>query len=460
MVDKYINWVNTKLGKKIAKSLGLPQPVKLKRYSPDRADIGLNVLVGGGMVTTPVLESLYDIILDLPVNTFVLKGSQLFRKGLAGEILSQDDKLKFHGLVFDATSIKTSADLQLVYDFFHPLMRSINANGRIILVASSPDSCEDLEAAMVQRSLVGFVKSLGKEARKGISAQLVYVEPGSAANLESTIDFLLSSKSAYVSGQVIYISKAKLFKIDRKKPLEGKLALVTGAARGIGRSIAEVLARDGAKVVLLDIPPQKEALEKLSQQLDGYCLTADITSDETPHILAEFAKKYGGWDILVHNAGITKDKTLANMKPEAWNQVIQVNLEAQRKINEVLLQEQCINANGRIICVSSIAGIAGNLGQTNYATSKAGVIGLVHYTARHLVKNGITINAVAPGFIETEMTAKIPFLIREVGRRLNAMSQGGLPIDVAEAIAWYAKPNSSGVNGNIVRVCGLMMLGA
>jgi 3-oxoacyl-[acyl-carrier protein] reductase len=161
----------------------------------------------------------------------------------------------------------------------------------------------------------------------------------------------------------------------------------------------------------------------------------------------------------VHNAGITRDKLLANMTGDRWSSVIGVNLAAPERITRVLLDEQVINDNGRIIGVASIAGIAGNVGQTNYATSKAGVIGLVDSLTDDL-GHGITINAVAPGFIITAMTAAVPFTTREVGQRLNALSQGGLPVDVAEAIAWFASPGSTAVNGNVVRVCGQMMLGA
>jgi 3-oxoacyl-[acyl-carrier protein] reductase len=139
--------------------------------------------------------------------------------------------------------------------------------------------------------------------------------------------------------------------------------------------------------------------------------------------------------------------------------VISVNLAAPERITAELLEKKLINGNGRIVGVASIAGIAGNVGQTNYAASKAGVIGFVDSLANEL-KDGITINAVAPGFIETKMTAAVPLATREVGRRLNAMSQGGLPVDVAETIAWYANPASTAVSGNVVRVCGQMMLGA
>jgi len=162
----------------------------------------------------------------------------------------------------------------------------------------------------------------------------------------------------------------------------------------------------------------------------------------------------------VHNAGITRDKTIANMKPHFWQMVLDVNLLAQERINDALIAAGAIKRGGRIVCVSSISGIAGNLGQTNYALSKAGVVGMVQSMAPVLAAHGVTINAVAPGFIETQMTAAIPFAIREAGRRMNAMSQGGLPQDVAETIAWFSSPASSGLTGNLVRVCGQSLIGA
>jgi 3-oxoacyl-[acyl-carrier protein] reductase len=162
----------------------------------------------------------------------------------------------------------------------------------------------------------------------------------------------------------------------------------------------------------------------------------------------------------VQNAGITRDKTLGKMTEGGWDSVMAVNLAAQLAVNDKLLVDDVLNDNCRIIGVSSIAGIAGNVGQTNYATSKAGVIGMVDVGASALAERGGTINAVAPGFIETQMTAAVPLFIREGGRRLSSLGQGGLPVDVAETIAWYANPASAAVNGNVVRVCGQAMLGA
>jgi 3-oxoacyl-[acyl-carrier protein] reductase len=265
-----------------------------------------------------------------------------------------------------------------------------------------------------------------------------------------------------VSGQVIRIAPAAVVAPeDWEQPLAGKVVVVTGAARGIGESIARVLARDGAHVVCVDVPAAGDALAAVANGVRGEALQVDLTSDGAPRTLADhLVARHGGLDVIVHNAGITRDKTLGRMSAEQWDAVLAVNLVAPQRLNATLLEEKLFRADGRIIGVSSIAGIAGNRGQTNYATSKAGVIGLVQAQARALRKWNITVNAVAPGFIETAMTAAMPTLVREVGRRLNSLSQGGLPVDVAETVAWLASPGSTGVTGNVVRVCGQSLLGA
>jgi 3-oxoacyl-[acyl-carrier protein] reductase len=150
------------------------------------------------------------------------------------------------------------------------------------------------------------------------------------------------------------------------------------------------------------------------------------------------------------------------MDADRWASVIDVNLISILRMNEAILAPGGLRDGGAVVCVSSIAGIAGNRGQTNYAASKAGVIGVVQSLATDasLAERGITVNAVAPGFIETEMTAKVPLATREMGRRVNSLAQGGLPVDVAETIAWLAQGASGGVTGNVVRVCGQSLLGA
>jgi 3-oxoacyl-[acyl-carrier protein] reductase len=201
-------------------------------------------------------------------------------------------------------------------------------------------------------------------------------------------------------------------------------------------------------------------LQGLMNELDGEALTLDITAVDAPQRVARhLSDKHGGVDVVVHNAGITRDKKLRNMKEDGWRSTLAVNITAPERITAELLDQKLVRPNGRIVGIASIAGIAGNVGQTNYGASKAGVIGFVESLSPRL-SDGITVNAVAPGFIETQMTAKIPLMTREAGRRMNSLAQGGLPVDVAETIAWFAGPGSTAVNGNVVRVCGQSLLGA
>ena len=222
------------------------------------------------------------------------------------------------------------------------------------------------------------------------------------------------------------------------------------------------MARDGAHVVAVDIPAAGDSLAAVANEIGGTALQLDITADDAPQRLIEHLReRHGGVDIVVHNAGITRDKLLVNMDAARWNSVMAVNLQAQLDITQALLDADGVLKDGaRIVCVSSQSGIAGNRGQTNYAASKAGVIGMVRAWGPAFAERGATINAVAPGFIVTEMTAKMPLGTREVGSRLNSLQQGGLPVDVAETIAWLSQPGSGGVNGQTVRVCGQSLLGA
>jgi 3-oxoacyl-[acyl-carrier protein] reductase len=408
--------------------------------------------------------SIAQVLANIHANSYAGHNAELqqaaAQAGLNLGAFNQGDKeSKFKVAIFDASGIQNSDDLKALYDFFNPIARQIQASGRVVIVGTTPESATSVKQAIAQRALEGFVKSVGKEFKKGIAANLIYVDNGAEANLESALRFAISPRSAYVSGQVIRVSQAATQDVDWTKPLAGKTAVVTGASRGIGEAIAHVLARDGAHVICLDVPQQQADLDRVAGEIGGSTLAIDITAADAGEKIKVAAAAQGGLDIIVHNAGITRDKTLANMKPELWDLVININLSAIERVNDYLLNNHGLNANGRIICVSSISGIAGNLGQTNYAASKAGVVGIVKYTAPTL-SNGITINAVAPGFIETQMTAAIPFAIREAGRRMNSMSQGGLPVDVAETIAMFASTASTGLNGNVVRVCGQSLLGA
>ncbi|MBO3653438.1 3-oxoacyl-ACP reductase [Acinetobacter bereziniae] len=463
MSDQYQAFAKSPIGKFVIKNLGLPSPIQLERFESATPVVKGAVLFGAapkGHFTSEIAQVLSNIHANTYAGNNVELQQAAAKSGLnVGAFNEGDKESKFKAVVFDASGIQNSEQLQELHKFFNPIARQIATSGRVIVIGLTPETAPTIKQAIAQRALEGFVKSVGKEFKKGIAADLILVDADAAQNLESALRFAISPRSAYVSGQVIRVSKGDLVDVDWAKPLAGKTALVTGASRGIGEAIAHVLARDGAHVICLDVPPQQTDLDRVAGEIGGSTLAIDITAADAGEKIKAAAAQHGGLDIIVHNAGITRDKTLANMKQEMWDLVININLSAAERINDYLLSNDGLNANGRIVCVSSISGIAGNLGQTNYAASKAGVIGLVKFTAP-VLKNGITINAVAPGFIETQMTAAIPFAIREAGRRMNSMSQGGLPVDVAETIALFASSASTGLNGNIVRVCGQSLLGA
>jgi 3-oxoacyl-[acyl-carrier protein] reductase len=372
----------------------------------------------------------------------------------------------FGGLVFDATGITEPAELKGLYKFFTPLLRNLGPSGRIVVIGTTPDEIDNAHEQIAQRALEGFTRSLAKELRRGATVNLVHLSPGAkpaATGLESTVRFILSGKSAYVDGQVFRVGAADSAPpADWDKPLDGKVAIVTGAARGIGATIAEVFARDGAKVVCIDIEGAAEPLGVTATKVGGTALTLDVTADDAVDKITEHLREVhdGRVDILVNNAGITRDKLLANMDEARWDSVVAVNLLAPLRLTEGLVDNGVLGEGGRVVGLSSMAGIAGNRGQTNYAATKAGMIGLTDALSAAYADKGITVNAVAPGFIETKMTEAIPVATREVGRRLNSLYQGGKPVDVAETIAYFASPASNAVTGNTIRVCGQAWLGA
>ncbi len=440
MSDLYSQVVNSFPVNLVASRVGLPQPTKLERY-----ELGSPVISGavhlGGAPGGRLGEQLERVLDDV------------------GATRASDSEQPLKALVFDATGISDSTELVELQRFFHPNVRRIERSGRVIVLGTPPAGRPAREAT-AQRALEGFTRSLGKELGRGATVQLVYVAEGAEVEVDSTLRFLLSPRSAYVSGQVIRIGPgvAETPELSWERPFDGKVALVTGASRGIGEAIATTLRRDGAKLVLLDVPALSEDLKRVADRLGAETIELDITDADAPAKIA--AQLVDGVDVVVHNAGVTRDRTMAKMPEDRWASLLEINLSSQERIDEELLSRNLLHKNGRIVCVSSMSGIAGNSGQTNYATSKAGVIGMVESLAPELAERGATINAVAPGFIETQMTAKMPIAIREAGRRMNSMSQGGLPVDVAETIAWFASPASTGVNGNVVRVCGQSLLGA
>ena len=435
MADRYLSFTGTAPGRFLTRRLGLPRPAPLRRWSPERPDLD------GGLLHLTAGKSDLDLA---PV---------LVRTGPG----TDDTTGHPAAVVLDATGIRDVEGLAEVHAALHPVVRSVATSGRIVLLGAPLDPADHHQAA-AQQALEGFARSLGKETGRGITVNLVRLTDAPAA--ESTLRFLLSPRSAYVSGQVIGVDAPDTpapYDVDR--PLSGRTALVTGAARGIGEAVAETLARDGAKVVVLDVPGAEADARRVAERLGGIALPLDITAADAGARIAGALPD--GLDVLVHNAGITRDRRLVNMPAERWTPVLEVNLASVLRTTDALLAAGTLKRGGRIVTTASIAGIAGNAGQTNYGASKAGITGLVRALAPHARSaHGVTVNAVAPGFIETRMTAAVPLFIREAGRRMNSLAQGGLPADVAETTAWLAHPASGAVNGQVVRVCGQSLLGA
>ncbi|MEU7717342.1 3-oxoacyl-ACP reductase [Streptomyces tibetensis] len=441
MADRYLRFTGTAPGRFLTQRLGLPQPAVLTRWSAERP------VLDGGLLHLTAGRSALDLA---PV---------LARTGLAPAGSGSTA-----AVVLDATGVRDVEALAEVHAALHPVLRSVASSGRVVVLGAPLDPADHHQAA-AQQALEGFTRSLGKEIGRGRTVNLVRLTDAAAA--ESTLRFLLSPKSAYVSGQVIEVGSAQEPTTAGQepttaapdRPLAGRTALVTGAARGIGEAVAETLARDGARVVVLDVPQAEQDALRVAERLGGTALALDMTAADAGARIAEALPD--GLDVLIHNAGITRDRRLVNMPAERWISVLEVNLASVLRTTDALLKDGTLRRGGRIVATASIAGIAGNAGQTNYGASKAGVVGLVRSLApRALDEHGVTVNAVAPGFIETRMTAAVPLFIREAGRRMNSLAQGGLPADVAETTAWLAHPASGAVNGQVVRVCGQSLLGA
>ena len=445
-MDKYTQLVSRGLGKDLAKKLGLPQPVVLRRHEP-----------GQPLVQGPVL----------------LQGSTAGADELASTLLAWNLDIRRHAVPKE----KLGAIILVLDELAHPddlekpvlaaaaSLRDLAPNARVITVSRTAASASTPEIAAARQGVDGLLRSLAKELRAGATGNGILLADGADTTSPSTLGtlrFFLSGRSAYVDGQLLAVtSGAGQLPGDPEKPLAGKVAVVTGAARGIGAAIARTLYRDGAALVLVDVPAAGDHLAAVANEVRGTALQLDISrADAGQRIIDHAVERHGRLDLVIHNAGITRDKLLANMDAGRWNSVTAVNIAAQLRINEALLASEHFRSAPRIVSVASTSGIAGNRGQTNYAASKGGVMGMVRATAPLIGAHGGSINAVAPGFIETEMTARMPFVTREAARRLNSLQQGGQPEDVAEAIAFLASDAAGGISGEVLRVCGQQLVGA
>ncbi|GAA1977362.1 3-oxoacyl-ACP reductase [Isoptericola halotolerans] len=448
MTDRYTQAVNSGFTKTLAKKLGLPRPAILRRYrAGDPLTVGPVLVLSDG-ASKGDADALAQALLgwDLDVRR------------------QPTDDVRWGAVVLVLTEAAAPTDVAETVLAAGSVLRRLAGNGRVVTVSRAPADGDSPALAATRNGVDGFLRSVAKELRAGATGNGVVLTDGAGVDSTSalaTLRFFLSARSAYVDGQLLRVGPTDATtgsETTGRRPLEGEVAVVTGAARGIGASIAKVLARDGATVVCVDVPAAGEALAATANAVGGTALQLDVTTDDAgERILAHARERHGRLDVVVHNAGITRDKLLANMKSAQWDSVVAVNLAAQLRINETLLAAGIEGL--RIVSLASTSGIAGNKGQTNYGFSKAGVIGHTRATAGLLASSGGAANAVAPGFIETEMTSRIPFATREVARRLPTLAQGGRPVDVAEAIAFLASPAAAGVNGQVLRVCGQHLVG-
>jgi 3-oxoacyl-[acyl-carrier protein] reductase len=446
MMDKYTQLVSRGLGKDIAKKLGLPQPVVLRRHEPGQPLVQGPVLIQGSTAGADELASTL-LAWNLDIRRHAVPKEKLGAIILVLDELAHPDDLEKPVLAAAAS------------------LRDLAPNARVITVSRTAASASIPEIAAARQGVDGLLRSLAKELRAGATGNGILLADGADTTSPSTLGalrFFLSGRSAYVDGQLLAVtSGAGQLPDDPEKPLAGKVAVVTGAARGIGAAIARTLYRDGAALVLVDVPAAGDHLAAVANEVRGTALQLDISrADAGQRIIDHAVERHGRLDLVIHNAGITRDKLLANMDAGRWNSVTAVNIAAQLRINEALLASEHFRSAPRIVSVASTSGIAGNRGQTNYAASKGGVMGMVRATAPLIGAHGGSINAVAPGFIETEMTARMPFVTREAARRLNSLQQGGQPEDVAEAIAFLASDAAGGISGEVLRVCGQQLVGA
>jgi 3-oxoacyl-[acyl-carrier protein] reductase len=463
--------------RKLIKTLGLPLPVpeKLARakgpYEERPLDDKKVLVCGVGGVQAVLARILTHAganpwvvgTSDAALEPFLGPGEAWARAPRLVEPGDAPEGERIDAIVFDGTALDTPEDLHQLYAFLHPWIRRLNRSGRVVVVGRPAADAKKPTRAATRAALEGFTRSLAKEiGSNGSIANSVFVEEGAEERLGPVLRFLLSPRAAFISCQPFHVTKlAKGEEAPESHVLGGKVALVTGAARGIGEATAELLAAEGAHVVCLDRPADDGPCSKVAQRVGGSALLVDITDVDAPdRIAADLKERFGGVDIVVHNAGVTRDKTLGRMKPDAWDMAVDINLGAVVRITDRLLQDGTLREGGRIICLSSVSGIAGNRGQTNYSAGKAGIVGFIEALAPKVAKKGITVNAIAPGFIETRLTNAMPVAIREVARRMSAVGQGGKPEDVGQAITFLSTPGAVGLTGETVRVCGGALVGA
>jgi 3-oxoacyl-[acyl-carrier protein] reductase len=461
MQDALVEISRHSVTRQLLKRIGIRPPLPLLRsYRPwsDALLGGKRVLVNkGGLYAERLIPGLQA------------QGATVDHLSRLAE-LSADSRLPvaatiYQATLFDATGLRETPQLRELYDFFRPVLHHLGSHHRIVILLAAPDPMGSPEQNAVISAIEGFARSLAKESGpRGVNVNCIRVQAAADTleRLAPIVHFLLSDYAAFITGQVI---DCTAIAAARPMPslvgsLAGRRILVTGAAQGIGYATCRRLGEEGAHVICLDRPENEKALVELAAHIEGEIMMVDLGQADAIQQISDRLQSAPPLDGLVHNAGITRDRTLFAMDAKYWDQVMNINLQVVVQLTQELLHRGRIADTGRIICMSSISGLSGNFGQTNYSASKAGLVGFVKALAHHLASQGITANAVAPGFIETAMTARVPFMVKQIARRFSSLGQGGLPDDVADLICFLASPCSQGITGSVIRVCGGNFMGA
>jgi len=388
-------------------------------------------------------------LLGFPPPTLLIKTYEAWKDGTS---------IVENPLIVDGRNVSNAAALKTVFHQLQEGVKSSKLNGKVLIYSVQPELLEDVHHSTYQRSLEGISRSLAKElGGRGTTVNLIKLPPNADLSNYTTVqEFFTSGRSAFITGQAISANEAA----RSGRELSEKICVVTGGAGGIGSATVKRLASEGATVIIADMPQMEDRAKTLLSDKVSF-LGADLTDEATRKILLETIKgQHGRIDVLINNAGITRDKTLKNMPEQYWNNLIAINLTAVINLTEEALTMGLIPAGGRIISTSSISGIAGNFGQTNYTATKAALIGYSASKSKELKAKGITINAIAPGYIETDMVKTMPMMTRIFAERLTSLAQAGKPEDIAEAMAFLAHPGAESINGQVLRVCGGSFLGA